>query len=122
MVPKNLFIKRFLHLFSGIGACKKVVIGTYLPEKDDFQLHTKNAMLEMISLSGNVTFNVDKQTRNFHAHAMFSYLEDNEIHYFGGDLKEAIVMYTGEIVIEPVAGMITKKYDPQVKIDVWNLD
>lgn len=107
--------------FSGIGACQKVRIGTYIPEKDKFKLHTKETMLEMISLTGNITYDYEKSEQKCHAHGMFSYLEDNEIHYFGGDLKSAEVMYTGEISIEPVEnGVITKKYDPNVKIDVWN--
>lgn len=109
--------------FSGLGACQKVVIGTYIPQKDDFQLHTKETMLEMVNLTGNITYDPENNKRNFHAHGMFSYLEDGEIHYFGGDLKSAEVMYTGEITIEPVEdGVITKKYDPNVKIDVWNFE
>lgn len=108
--------------FSGLGACQKVVIGTYIPEKDDFQLHTKEAMLEMISLTGNITYDLEKRKRQFHAHGIFSYLDHDKIQYFGGDLKQAEIMYTGEITIEPVDGIITKKYDPNVKIDVWDFE
>ena len=111
--------------FSGIGACDKVVIGTYLPEKQDFLLHTKEGMLEMISLMGNVTQNADHSKLNIHAHGMFSYLDDktNNIKYFGGDLKSARIMYTGEIVIEPViGGEISKQFDPNVGIDVWHFE
>ena len=111
--------------FSGIGACAKVVIGTYLPEKQDFLLHTKEGMLEMISLMGNVTQDADHAKLNIHAHGMFSYLDakTNTIQYFGGDLKSARIMYTGEIVIEPViGGEISKQFDPNVGIDVWHFE
>lgn len=108
--------------FSGLGACQRVVIGTYIPEKDDFQLHTKETILEMINLTGNITYDLNNQKRQFHAHGIFSYLDNGQIQYFGGDLKKAEIMYTGEITIEPVDGIITKKYDPNVKIDVWNFN
>lgn len=111
--------------FSGIGACDKVVIGTYLPEKQDFLLHTKEGMLEMISLMGNVTQDADHAKLNIHVHGMFSYLDakTNTIQYFGGDLKSARIMYTGEIVIEPVReGKISKQFDPKVGIDVWHFE
>ena len=111
--------------FSGIGACDKVVIGTYLPEEHDFLRHTKEEMLEMISLMGNVTQDANHTKLNIHAHGMFSYLnsETNTIQYFGGDLKSAQIMYTGEIVIEPViGGEISKQFDPNVGIDVWHFE
>ena len=111
--------------FSGIGACDKVVIGTYLPEEHDFLRHTKEGMLEMISLMGNVTQDANHTKLNIHAHGMFSYLnsETNTIQYFGGDLKRAQIMYTGEIVIEPVIGdKISKQFDPNVGIDVWHFE
>ena len=111
--------------FSGIGACDKVVIGTYLPEEHDFLRHTKEGMLEMISLMGNVTQDANHTKLNIHAHGMFSYLnsETNTIQYFGGDLKSAQIMYTGEIVIEPVeGGKISKQFNPKVGIDVWHFE
>ena len=56
---------------------------------------------------------------------MFSYLDakTNTIQYSGGDLKSARIMYTGEIVIEPViGGEISKQFDPNVGIDVWHFE
>ncbi|PTV04466.1 PCC domain-containing protein [Limosilactobacillus reuteri] len=41
--------------FYGLGACGKAVIGTYIPEKHDFLLHTKEGMLELVSLMGKFT-------------------------------------------------------------------
>jgi predicted DNA-binding protein with PD1-like motif len=41
-------------MFQGIGACDKVVVATFIPEKQDFMQHECNGMLEMISLQGNV--------------------------------------------------------------------
>lgn len=111
--------------FSGLGACDLATIGTYIPEKHDFKKHTKMGMLEMVSLTGNVTWNDTNQSNLIHAHALFSSLDKatDQISYFGGDLKEARIMYTGEITIEPVTeGVITKKIDSTTGIDVWNFD
>lgn len=109
-------------IFNGIGAFSKAIVGTYIPEKNDFQLHEKDGMLEMISLTGNVFVSHNKLDK--HAHGLFSYLDKGNIKYFGGDLKKAYVMYTGEIVITPIADNfeLTKKFNPSVGIDVWNLD
>ena len=41
--------------FQGIGACGKVILSTYLPDKDEFTQHEYSGMLEMASLMGNVT-------------------------------------------------------------------
>lgn len=110
--------------FSGLGACDQVTVGTYIPSKNDFAMHKKAGMLEMINLTGNVTYDTKDQKRQIHAHGLFSYLDSskNQIKYFGGDLKQAQVMYTGEITIEPVYdGILTKKYDPRTGISIWNL-
>lgn len=75
-------------------------------------------MLELVSLMGNVTQNTE-----IHAHAMFSYFDSksNDIKYFGGDLKEADVLYTGEITIDPVKdGQISKVFNSNIGINVWD--
>lgn len=111
--------------FSGLGACDEATIGTYIPEEHDFLRHTKNGMLEMVSLMGNVTANSGKSDLNIHAHALFTYYDrdSKKINYFGGDLKKANIMYTGEITIEPIeGGNISKKFDSNVGIEVWNFE
>ncbi|MBQ3424289.1 MAG: DNA-binding protein [Clostridia bacterium] len=108
--------------FHGIGAFGQVCVATYIPEKDDFQDHEKEGMLELLSLDGNITHDEGGQIYE-HAHAMFSYLgEHGEICFFGGHLKSAVVSYTAEIVIDPIpdAG-IGRMTDPYTGITVWNL-
>ena len=80
--------------FRGIGACGDVTAATYMEEKDDFLDHRKRGLLEMVSLDGNIV-TTDDGRYAAHAHAMFSYLnEENGISFFGGHLKAAIVSYT----------------------------
>lgn len=108
--------------FHGIGACGEVTVATYLTETKGFLDHKRSGHLEMVSLDGNIV-TTDDGTYAAHAHGMFSYLgEDNDVHFFGGHLKEAVVSYTAELVLEPVSGgAIGQKKDPVTGIDVWRL-
>lgn len=108
--------------FHGIGAFGQVRVATYIPEKDDFLDHQKTGMLELVSLDGNISHDENGQIFE-HAHAMFSYLnEDGGISFFGGHLKSAVVSYTAELVIDPVPGDgIGRKINPNTGITVWKL-
>lgn len=108
--------------FSGIGAAESVIISTYIPEKKDFLDHTKEGMLEMFSLSGNIS--LDKLNKYIvHAHAGFSYLNDNqEIAIIAGDLREARIGYTAEIVFTPTSEDLLREFDSKAEIEVWKLD
>ncbi len=107
--------------FQGIGACDYALIGTYIPEKDDFIEHRFTGMLEMVSLTGNVT--TDRNNEPFlHMHAIFSYLDKNEkIVLTGGHLLEAHISYTGEIILIQSEEKIGRMVDPKAGIEVWKL-
>lgn len=110
--------------FQGIGACNRVIVGTYIPAKQEFLQHERNGMLEMVSLQGNIVTN-DKEELVEHAHGMFSYLrqESGEMAYLGGHLLSAWVSYTAEIVLDMVEdGYIGQKLDPITGINVWKLE
>ena len=79
-------------------------------------------MLEMISLNGNISSD-DNDNIEHHTHAMFSYLDENKTPQFlGGHLLKAVVLYTAEIVINPIkSGVIRRKQDEKTGITVWNL-
>lgn len=106
--------------YSGIGACKTAVVATYIPEKDDFVPHEKHGMLELLSLTGNISS--DEHGEIFeHTHAVFSFLEGGEVSLFGGHLKKAVVLYTAEICIRPASFVIGRKIDSATGITVWDL-
>jgi predicted DNA-binding protein with PD1-like motif len=108
--------------FSGIGACGEVSLQTYLPDKDDFLQHDYSGMLEMVSLSGNVSIDFDGSAF-LHAHAVFSALDDGgHPTVFAGHLGEAIVSYTAEIAIEPMGFDLGRKIDSETGISVWKFD
>lgn len=105
--------------FQGIGACGTAVISTHIPEKEDFIDHSISGMIEMISLLGNISTEDDDQPF-LHCHAVFSYLKDDgEIAVTAGHLKEAVISYTGEIVISAAEEKIGRTFDPRAGIDVW---
>lgn len=107
--------------FQGIGACDQAILGTYIPEKQDFTLHTLSGMLEMVSLMGNVT--TDQNNEPFlHSHASFSYLDKNgNVVLTGGHLMEARISYTGEIILTAAQEKIGRKMDPKAGIEIWKL-
>ena len=105
-------------VFSGIGACSKAVVSSYIPEMNDFTNHEADGLLELISLSGNISR--EDNVPFEHTHALFSYLEDGEQKVLAGHLKLALVSYTAEILLI-VTDTIEKTFDPTVGITVWDL-
>lgn len=109
-------------IFSGIGGCGDVTVSTYIPETNEFLPHHKEGcLLEMISINGNISANDNNEIFE-HTHAMFSYLENDEVKFLGGHLTKAVVSYTAEIEIRPVQnGVIRRQQDELTGITVWDL-
>lgn len=107
--------------FQGIGACGRAVLSTWIPEKEDFIHHTLTGMLEMVSLSGNISIDQDGEVFS-HSHAVFSYLKDSgESAVVAGRLEEAEISYTGEVILTPAEEKIGRTFDEAAGIDVWKL-
>lgn len=105
----------------GIGGCEKAVVGVFDLEKQDYNREEVNGMLELISLDGNVTEYEGKPY--LHAHATFAYHgTDGKAALLSGHLLEAIIGLTGEIILTPADGHITRKYIEDLGIRVWNFD
>ena len=107
--------------FQGIGACGKAVLSTWILEKQDFIHHTITGMLELVSLTGNIS--TDRNVEPFaHSHAVFSYLKDSgEVAVVAGHLEETEIRYTGEIILTPAEAKIERTFDENAGIDVWKL-
>lgn len=103
----------------GIGGCQKAVVGVFDPDRRDYNREEVNALLEMISLDGNIT--VYEGNPYIHAHASFAYRGDGgKAAVLCGHLLEAVIGLTGEIVITPAEGRITRRYDESLGIRVWD--
>lgn len=103
----------------GIGGCSKAVVGVFDPDKKDYDREEVSGMLEMISLDGNITAADEKPF--VHAHATFAYHDKNgNAAVLCGHLLEAVIGLTGEIVLTPADGSITRRYDDILGIRTWD--
>jgi predicted DNA-binding protein with PD1-like motif len=107
--------------YSGIGGCSSAAIQTFDPAAGAFHTEEKTGMLELVSLMGNIISDGDG-TLHHHTHAMFSYVEDGEHKVLAGHLKETAVLYTAEIELRPVDGIIGRKHDPETGTGFWNFE
>lgn len=107
--------------FQGIGACDEAVLATWIPEKQKFLHHKLTGMLEMISVTGNLS--MDREGSPYsHSHAVFSYLDEaGHPAVAAGHLEDARISYTGEIVIRPAGGRIGRKFSEESGIEIWDL-
>ena len=107
--------------FSGIGGCSRAEIQTFIPETGSFETQTLTGMLELVSLTGNITAD-DAGNRYHHTHAVFSYKDNGEHCIIGGHLKSVTVLYTAEIELRPVIGGVIKRMnDPETGTGFWKL-
>lgn len=107
--------------FSGIGGCSEAEIQTFIPETGSFETQTLTGMLELVSLTGNITTD-DAENRCHHTHAVFSYKDNGEHCIIGGHLKSVTVLYTAEIELRPVIdGVIKRINDPETGTGFWKL-
>lgn len=109
-------------IYSGIGGCRSAEIQTFIPEKGAFETEKVSAMLELVSLMGNVVTGEDGGLYH-HTHALFSYVENGQHRVLGGHLKSSIVLYTAEIELRPVdGGRIGRKRDPETGTGFWDFE
>ena len=104
--------------YNGIGGCSSAAIQTFDPASGSFRTEEKTGMLELVSLMGNVI--TDGNQLYHHTHAMFSFVADGEHKVLAGHLKETVVLYTAEIELRPVDGVIGRKRDPETGTGFWN--
>ncbi|MBQ7218421.1 MAG: DUF296 domain-containing protein [Ruminococcus sp.] len=105
----------------GIGGCEKAVVGVFDMDKKDYNRETVCGMLEMISLDGNVTEYEGKPY--IHAHATFAYHDESgQVRVLTGHLLEAVIGLTGEIILTPADGHITRRFVEDLGIRVWNFE
>lgn len=106
-------------VFSGIGGCSEATIQTFLPDEGRFESQTVCGMLELVSLTGNITS--DENGLFHHTHAVFSYKGGEKHCVAGGHMKSITVLYTAEIELRPVkGGIISRKYDPETGTGFWS--
>ena len=105
-----------LGYFSGIGAVDKAELAHYSVESKKYSNKAIEEPLEITNLAGNIT------TMNgevyLHCHITLS---DVNMDAIGGHLKEGIVGATCEIVLVELDGVIDRKYDDAIGLNLMNL-
>ncbi len=105
----------------GIGGCEKATVGVFDMEDKTYLKEEIRAMLELISLTGNVTVYEDKPY--LHLHASFAYHDENgSAQTLSGHLLEAVIGLTGEIVLTASDIPIGRKYIEDLGIRIWDFD
>ena len=108
--------------FQGIGGCQSAEIQTFDAVAKAFATERIEGMLELVSLMGNVISDESGELA-YHAHALFSYIEEGEHRTLGGHLKATTVLYTGEIELHPVlGGRIGSRFDPETGAKFWSFE
>jgi predicted DNA-binding protein with PD1-like motif len=107
-------------IFSGIGGCSEAQIQTFLPESGTFETQTVSGMLEMVSLTGSVISDEQKELYH-HTHGMFSYKDGDKHCVSAGHIKSITVLYTAEIELRPVeGGVINRQFNPETGTGFWS--
>ena len=105
--------------YSGIGGCSDVEMQVFIPERGEFETEKVGAVLELVSLMGNVVSD-DSDQLFHHTHALFTWLEGGEHRSVSGHMKASTVLYTAEIELRPViGGVIRRQYDPETGTGFW---
>lgn len=92
----------------GIGGANKVTLGFYdLPTKQ-YQWKTFGEPMEIVSLSGNLSW-VDGKPF-WHIHGVFS---ARNYHTVGGHIKELYVGPTCELKVAPLGTALSRSYDEE---------
>lgn len=109
-------------VFTGIGGCSRAEIQTFIPEQGAFETETVEGMLELVSLTGNVTSN-GGGSRRHHTHGAFAYKSGGDHKMTGGHIKSVTVLYTAEIELRPVdGGRIGRRRDPETGTGFWSFE
>ncbi|MEK6837371.1 MAG: PPC domain-containing DNA-binding protein [Nanoarchaeota archaeon] len=103
--------------FTAIGAVSEVELGFYKLATKEYTWKKAEAELEIDSIVGNVA--VFENEPLVHAHATVS---DNEMHSFGGHLKEAVVGASCEVFLTPLQGRIERKHDEKTGLKLMRSD
>lgn len=101
---------------NGIGATKKVTVGTFNTETKQYHSNTYTEIMELVSLLGNLSVKDGKPYIHLHA-----CLADENGHTFGGHLNEAVIGVTAEIFVNMVDGEMERLPQEETGINIWKI-
>lgn len=113
---KDLCQKENINLGSieGIGAVNEVEIGLFNTETKEYKTTVLKGMFEITSLIGNIS---TKEGESYlHCHINVS---DESLNVKGGHMVRAVVSATSEIIVTKIDGMVNRKFDKEVGLNLF---
>ena len=101
---------------SALGATDHAVIGVYDLASATFQPEELNGLMEIASLTGNVT--TMKGEPYLHLHTV---LADQEHRVHAGHVNEMRIGLTCEMFVRTLPGKMERERDEQLGINVWSV-
>jgi len=100
--------------FWGIGAAKGVTLAEYDREKKEYKARGLEEMLEIASLTGNIS--QDEKTNGviLHAHGVFATLQQ----VYAGHVMRMLVGVTCEVTLAILPGLIRRRLDQNIGLKV----
>jgi predicted DNA-binding protein with PD1-like motif len=102
--------------FSAIGAVSRAEIAHFSFQEKKYSYKEFNQSLEILGIWGSVSYKDNDIV--VHAHITLS---DEEMHAFGGHLKEATVSATCEIMFTELGQKILRKPNPELGLNLIDL-
>ena len=99
-----------------LGAASHVKLRYYSMKDKQYHGGEFEGEFEIASLNGNISTMDSKIWPHIHI-----VLADTEYQCFGGHLESAIVGVTCEIVIDPIGEEVSREFDEETGLKLWNL-
>ena len=98
---------------SGIGALSEATLALYDLDKKKYIKKTITEPLEICVLNGNMAMTDSKHLAHIHI-----VVSNSKMQTFGGHLEEAVVAATCELKIEIFDHCLTRKFDPEIGLNL----
>ena len=99
---------------SAIGAINQFTVGVFKTEEKKYYANEFKGNYEIVSLSGTI----NTMNHEFYTHLHLSAGNDKG-EVFGGHLNEAFVSATCEMVINIIEGIVDRKYDENIGLNLF---
>ncbi len=98
----------------GLGAADRIKVGLFNVEEKKYYSTELNGDYEITNLTGNIS-TMDGETY-LHLHITLS---DHDMRAFGGHLNEAVISGTCELVIDIIDGVVDRKFNDEVGLNIY---
>ncbi len=99
--------------FTCIGSVKGLVLSYYNLTTKQYEDHTLDEDLEVVSITGNVAIMNDKPV--IHAHGVFS---KKDLHTVGGHIKKLLVSATCEVFLTNLSNNLSRSFDNETGLNL----